>query len=242
MLNHPTITKLNQMRLQAMANAFANQLQNPKFAALSFEERLGMLVDHEWHSRHSRKTERLIKQAALRFPSATIEDIDWNPRRQLDQSQILSLSNCTWIGQKLNVIIDGKSGVGKTWLACALGNAACRQGITVYSIRLSKLLTNLTLARGDGSYNTLMNKIKKIPLLILDDWLLNPLDATQCREVLEVLEERYDRCATIFSSQWSAEDWYSRLGEPTLADAILDRCIHNAYRIHIDGDTKRRKS
>lgn len=241
MINHQTITKLNQMRLPAMAAGFARQLEAPIFADLSFEERFGMIVDQEWQNRVDNKSSRLIKLANFRFPSASIEDIDWDPKRKLDRSLILSLSGCNWINQHLNVIIEGKTGVGKSWISCALGRCACRHGIKVLSIRLPKLLTNLALARGDGSYNAVMNKIKKIPLLVLDDWLINPLDAHQCRELLELVEERHDLCSTIFSTQWPIEDWYALLGEPTLADAILDRCVHNAYHIHIDGDTKRKK-
>lgn len=241
MLNNQTISKLNEMRLPAMAAGLSLQIQTAKYNDLSFEERFAMLVDQEWQARKDNKTKRLVKYSCLRFPSASIEDIDWNPRRKLDKSHILSLANCSWIGQHLNLIIEGKTGVGKTWLSCVFGHCACRQGIKVYSIRLPRLLINLNLARGDGSYNTLMNKLKKFPLLIIDDWLLNPLDASQCRELLELIEERYDRCSTIFSTQWPIEEWYSQLSEPTLADAILDRCIHNAHRIHIDGDTKRKK-
>lgn len=241
MLNNQTISKLNEMRLPAMAAGLSLQIQTAKYNDLSFEERFAMLVDQEWQARKDNKTKRLVKYSCLRFPSASIEDIDWNPRRKLDKSHILSLANCSWIGQHLNLIIEGKTGVGKSWLSCVFGHCACRQGIKVYSIRLPRLLINLNLARGDGSYNTLMNKLKKFPLLIIDDWLLNPLDASQCRELLELIEERYDRCSTIFSTQWPIEEWYSQLSEPTLADAILDRCIHNAHRIHIDGDTKRKK-
>lgn len=242
MINHQTIAKLNQLRLPAMAAGFAHQLEIPAFTDLSFEERFGMIVDQEWQKRADQKTERLTKLANFRFPSACIEDIDWDPKRMLDRSLILSLSGCTWISQHLNVIIEGKTGVGKSWISCALGRSACRHGIKVLSIRLPKLLTNLTLARGDGSYSAVMNKLKKIPLLVLDDWLINPLDVHQCRELLELVEERHDRCSTIFSTQWPIEDWYAQLGEPTLADAILDRCVHNSYHIHIEGETKRRKA
>ena len=241
MLNNQTITKLNEMRMATMAMGFAQQLQTAKYNELSFEERFSLLVDQEWQTRQINRVNRLVKQACFRFPEATIEDIDWNPKRKLDKSHILSLAGCTWINQHLNLTIDGKTGVGKSWMACAIGHSACRLGIKVYSIRLPKLLINLNLARGDGSYTQLMNKLKKIPLLILDDWLLNPLDVNQCRELLELIEERYDRCSTIFSTQWPVEEWYGLLEEPTLADAILDRCIHNSHRIHIEGDTKRKK-
>lgn len=240
MLKNQTIAKLNQMHLSAMADALAQQLQNPSIAELSFEDRLGMLVDQEWSSRQDKKVTRLIKQAGFRFPGACIEDVDWDPKRQLDRSLILTLSGGNWIDQHLNIIIEGKTGVGKTWISCALGVSACRRGTSVLCIRLPRLLTNLTLARADGSYNEVMAKLKRYPVLILDDWLINPLDANQCRELLEILEERYDRLSTIFSTQVPSEDWYGQIGEPTLADAILDRCIHNAHHIHIDGDTKRK--
>jgi DNA replication protein DnaC len=240
MLNNQTISKLIQMRLPAMADALAQQLQSANYAELSFEDRLGMLVDREWSSRQDRKVTRLVKQAGLRFPTACTEDIDWDPKRKLDRPLLLSLASGNWIDRHLNIIIEGKTGVGKSWISSALGNSACRHGISVFSIRLPKLLTQLTLARGDGSYSQVMSKLKKHPVLILDDWLINPLDANQCRELLEVLEERYDRSSTIFASQLPVEDWYRQIGEPTLADAILDRCVHNAYHIHIDGDTKRK--
>lgn len=240
MLKNQTIAKLQQMRLSAMADALAQQLQNPSITELSFEERLGLLVDQEWSSRQDKKVSRLIKQAGFRFPSACIEDVDWDPKRKLDRPLILTLSSGNWIDRHLNVIIEGKTGVGKTWMTCALGVSACRRGIAVSSIRLPRLLTNLALARGDGSYNEVMAKLKRYPVLILDDWLINPLDANQCRELLEILEERYDRLSTVFSTQVPIEEWYGQIGEPTLADAILDRCIHNAHQIHIDGDTKRK--
>lgn len=240
MLRDQTIDKLNAMRLSSMAIAFARQMENPSISELSFEERFGLIVDHEWTSRQNRKLSRLIKNASFKFNDACIEAIDWDPRRELDRTLILSLASCNWINEHLNIIIGGSTGVGKSWMSCAFGNTACRHDISVQFLRTPRLLTDLAISRGDGTYNHMMSKLKKIPLLILDDWLVTPLDSIQCRDLLEVMEERYNVTSTIFSCQMPIEEWYDRFGDPTLADAIMDRCIHNAYTVNIKGDTKRK--
>lgn len=241
MLNETTVSKLHELRLRTMAQAFNEQANNPGIAGLSFEERFGLIVYSEWAHRRSKRLQLLIKQARLREPQACMEDIDYSPERMLDRGLLSQLTTCSYIAENLNVIISGKTGAGKTYLACALGNAACRNRYSVLFVRLPQLLMDFSLAKGDGSYNKFMRQLKNVKLLILDDWGLNTLDINQSRDILELMETRYQQSSTIFSSQIPVENWHELFSDSTIADAVLDRIVHNSYSINIDGDSMRKK-
>jgi len=241
MINQETVNKLHDMRLSAMAEAYREQMENNDMSALSFDERFGMMVDFEWSRRKSNHLKGLIKKAGLHFPNAAIEDVEYHADRKLDRSQILQLSGCNYIAEKHNIILLGASGAGKTWLACAFGMAACRNYYSTKYIRLPDLLNELAVARGEGQFLKVMKTYKKVSLLILDEWMLMPLTDTQSRDVLEIVEARHQTGSTIFCSQFSPEGWHSKIGESTLADAILDRIVHDSYSIFIDGDDSMRR-
>lgn len=241
MMNQATVNKLHDMRLSAMAEAYREQMDNSEMSALSFDERFGMMVDFEWSRRKSNHLSRLIRQAVLHFPNAAIEDVEYHADRKLDKSEILQLAACNYIAEKHNIILLGASGAGKTWLACAFGMAACRNYYSTKYIRLPELLGELAIARGEGSFLKLMKAYKKVSLLILDEWMLSPLTDTQSRDVLEIVEARHQTGSTIFCSQFSPEGWHAKIGESTLADAILGRIVHDSYTIFIDGDDSMRK-
>jgi DNA replication protein DnaC len=240
MLNEQTIEKLYAMRLNGMAEAFTEQLQQPGIAELSFEERFGLLVDRQWIFKEDRRMKRLLQNAKLRV-AACIEDIDYKTPRGIDKSVILTLASCDWVRQAQNVIIAGPTGVGKTYLACALANRACRNGHSSFYIRAPRLLHDVALARADGSYVKLMNKLAKTKLLIVDDLGLAPLSDQQRRDLLEVIEDRHSLCSTIVASQLPVENWHESIGDPTIADAILDRLVHNAHQINLKGTSMRKK-
>lgn len=239
MLNEQTMAQLSRMLLTSMAKAYKHQLETPGMSELSFEERFGMLVDAEWTARHNNHIRRLMKSSGMKA-NACVEDIDWSRERNLDRLLILQLANSTWISQGLNAIVTGPTGTGKTWLSCALGASACRNGCSTLYVRVPRLLTNLALSRGDGSYNKLMRDLKKTSLLILDDWGLSPLNAVESRDLLEVIEDRCQLHSTLVASQLPVGAWHALFEEPTVADAIMDRLIHNAYRIELKGDTMRK--
>lgn len=241
MLNQATINKLLEMRLTTMAEAYRSQMQNPAFNELSFEDRFGLLVDSEWDRRRTNHLNRLLKNAGLYFSNACTEDIEYHPDRKLDKGQITQLSTCNYIAEKRNVIILGATGAGKTYLGCALGVAACRNHYTVKYIRLPDLLNELAVARGEGCYTKVIKQYKKVSLLILDEWLLVPLNTSEARDLLEIVEARHNLASTIFCSQFSPAGWHDKIGEDTLADAILDRIIYNSYKIFIDGKDSMRK-
>lgn len=241
MINATTINKLHEMRLSAMAEAFQNQLKEAKYQDLSFEERVGIMVDLEWAKRRSNKLMRLIQKAEFRYPQASIEDIEYHADRKLDKAQILRLSGCTYIVEKRNIPIMGASGNGKSYLACAFGMAACRNYYTVKYIRLPELLNELAVARGEGIYQKVMKKYKRVNLLVLDEWLLTPLKETQAMDLLEIVEARHQNASTIFCTQFAPGGWYEKIGEETLADAILDRIVHNSHTILIDGKVSMRE-
>jgi len=240
MLMQPTMEKLRLMQLRGMAAALARQSQDPETQALSFEERLGLLVDEEWTQRRNRALERLLREAKLKLPACP-EDLDYTPARGLDRALMRSLSGCDFVSEHQNVLITGATGTGKTYVACALGNASCRQGLRARYVRLSALLTELTIAKGDGTYPGLMARLAKTQLLILDDYGLAPLSALEARDLLEVIDERVLTRSTVVASQLPLEHWHGAISDPTLADAILDRLIHHAHKIHLKGESMRKK-
>jgi len=239
MLNHPTLDKLHELRFTGMAKALTDQMALPDIGELSFEERLGLLVDREMTEREDRRLTTRLRQAKLK-QNACIEDIDFKQPRGLDKSLILDLAQCQWIRKHLNLLITGPTGVGKTWVACALAQKACREGFTSLYLRLPRLLQELPIAKGDGTYTRLMNRLAKVDVLILDDWGLSKLIAEQRRDLLEILEDRHDNRSTIVTSQLPLDQWHHIIGDPTLADAILDRLVHNAYKINLKGESMRK--
>jgi DNA replication protein DnaC len=241
MIHEPTLRKLQEMRLAAMADSYQNQLLDPNFQALSFEERFGLLVDMEWSRRKNNRLSSLIRKADFQQSNACIEDVEYHADRKLDRTQILRLATGAYIQDKLNIIIMGASGAGKTYLACAFGIAACRNFYPVKYIRLPELLNDLAVARGEGIYQGVMKTYKKIPLLILDEWLLVSLKESEARDLLEIVEARHQKGSTIFCSQFAPAGWHGKIGESTLADAILDRIVHSSYTITIEGMDSMRK-
>ena len=239
MLNHPTLDKLHELRFTGMVKALTEQMTLPDIGELSFEERLGLLVDREMTEREDRRLTTRLRQAKLK-QNACIEDIDFKQPRGLDKSLILDLAQCQWIRKHLNLLITGPTGVGKTWVACALAQKACREGFTSLYLRLPRLLQELPIAKGDGTYTRLMNRLAKVDVLILDDWGLSKLIAEQRRDLLEILEDRHDNRSTIVTSQLPLDQWHHIIGDPTLADAILDRLVHNAYKINLKGESMRK--
>jgi len=239
MLNHPTIDRLTRMRLPTMANEFRRQLEGPQCSPLSFEERLGMLVDSEWAARQSNRLQRLLKVSGLRLPEACLEDLDYSPERKLERSQVARLANAVWISEAKNLVVTGATGCGKTYLVCAFGNLACRNGFKVRYYRVTRLLTDLQIGRGDGTYNRILRDLKKVDLLILDDWGLSMLDPLASRDLLEIIEDRYKCRSTLIAAQLPVSKWHALFEDSTVADAILDRLLHNAIRFELSGGTRR---
>ena len=239
MLTEQTISKLYAMKLNGMAESLTEQLQHPHAHDLSFEERFALLVDQQWTWTENRRMKRLLHNARLKI-NACIEDIDFRTPRGLDKSVILHLANGNWISNTHNIIITGPTGVGKTYLACALANRACRMGFQSYYIRLPQLFQQLTIARADGSYPTLMKKLLKANVLVIDDLGLAPMNAPERRDLLEVIEDRHGIASTIVAAQLPIEHWHENIRDPTIADAILDRLVHNAHKIHLKGESMRK--
>ena len=240
MLNQQTLEKLSWIHLPAMAREFRRQSEDPTYAGLTFEERFGMVVDAEWTARQNKVLANLLKRANLR-QSACLEDIDYSADRKLNRDLVRQLSTCSWIHEGHNLLLIGATGTGKSFLACAFGNNACRQGLKVRYYRVTRLLTDLAIARGDGSYNKLMKELKKIQLLILDDWGLAALDPLAGRDLLEVVEDRNQERATLIASQVPVSAWHSIFQDSTVADAVMDRLVHGAYRVDIAGPSMREK-
>jgi len=239
MLLHHTLERLHELRLRGMAEALEEQLNNSGSAELSFDDRLGLLVERELTWRDDRRLQRLLQEARLRM-DASVEDVNFRAARGLDRSVLMRLAGGEWIRQHQAVLIVGPTGVGKTYLACALGQAACRRGHSTRYFRMGRLLGDLAMARADGSYARLLAKLAKTDLLILDDWGLAPLADAERRDLLEVLEDRYGRRATLVTSQLPIEHWHDYLASPTLADAILDRLVHGSHKLILKGGSMRK--
>jgi DNA replication protein DnaC len=241
MLNQPTLEKLQTMHLHGMAEAFRSQVQQTGLADLSFEERLAMLVDQEWIWRQNRALVRRLAQAKFRY-RASVEDIDFRLARGLDRSLVRSLTqNSAWVQQHQQVFLVGPTGVGKTWLACALAEKACRDGFTAFFRSAPKLFRDLALARADGSLSSFLARLAKIDVLVIDDWLNSVLAETERRDFLEICEDRYQLRSTILTSQIPVKRWHEQIGDPTLADSILDRLVHNAHQIELQGKSARKE-
>lgn len=240
MLNHHTLTTLRALKLSGMASAFEEQQSQTTMQSLSFEERFGMLLERESTHRNNKRLERLLKLAKLKHGSACIEDIDYRAGRSLDKNRIASLRNCDWIRSGHNLLLTGATGGGKTWLACAFGNQACRQGLSVIYLRLPRLFEELKVAHGDGSYGKRMSQFARADLLILDDLGLTPIGQAERADLLEILDDRINARSTIITSQLPVDHWHAYLNDPTLADAILDRVIHGSHRIELKGESMRK--
>ena len=240
MLTHPTLDKLQHLKFTGMAAALAEQMQMPDIEELAFEERLGLLVDRELTERENRRLSSRLRRARLKH-NAALEDIDYRHPRGLDKSLIQSLATCQWVKEHLNILITGPTGVGKTWIACALAQKACREGYTAGYLRLPRLLQEMAIAKGDGRYPKLLATLAKTDVLVLDDWGLAKLTGEQRRDLLEILEDRHATRSTLATSQLPIETWHDVMGDPTLADAILDRLVHNAYRINLKGGSMRKR-
>lgn len=239
-MNEPTIEKLYAMRMAAMAIAWQEQQGDPGTAELSFDERFALLVDAEHLARDNRRLARLLKQAQLRITDACIEDVKTSAERGLAKSQLQQLATCRWVADRLNVLVVGATGVGKTYLGCALGQAACRRGLRVLYRRLPRLFDELSLAKAEGTHAKLLAKLARHDVLVLDDLGVGRLTDAQRHDLLEVLDDRYDRSATVVTSQLPVAKWHEWIGDPTLADAILDRLVHNAYKLTLKGPSRRK--
>jgi DNA replication protein DnaC len=240
MLTHPTMEKLRNLKLWGMAKALEDQMTDAEINSLSFEERLGLMVDREMDERLNRRMIANLKKAKLRL-QACMEDIDYRYKRGLDKSLMMSLASCSFVRKAQNVILTGPTGVGKTYLSCALVHKACLEGYSALYRRLSKLLAELALARRDGRYSKVMAAYAKTDLLVLDDWGIVRLNQEERLDILELLEDRYGLKSTIVAAQVSVDQWHEIIGDPTLADAILDRLVHNAHKIELEGDSMRKK-
>ncbi len=240
MLNEPTNEKLQALGLHTMASAWMDQRTKAEATQLSFDERFGLLVEAEWLQRENKRMTRRLREAKLRISQACVEDIDYPARRELEKSVIRQLATCSWVHEHHNVIITGATGTGKTFIACALAQQACRKGYRAFYRRASRLFDEFTLAHADGSYTQLLAKLARIDVLVVDDWGLTPVRDSERRDLLEILEDRYGQRSTIMTSQLPTTKWHDHLGDPTMADAIADRVLHNAHRIALKGPSRRK--
>ena len=239
MLTNPTLEKLHALRLTGMAQAFEEQINMPQIDSLSFEERLGLMVDREMTQRENRHLKTRLQKAKLR-QTAAIEDVDYRHPRGLDRALMTKLASCAWISHHHNVLITGPTGCGKTFLACALAHKACREGYTAHYLRVPRLLQDLHIAKGDGRYGKILSGLARTHLLVFDDWGLSKLTDEQRHDLLEIIEDRHGLRSTIVATQLPLDKWHDIIGDPTLADAILDRLIHNAYKIALKGESMRK--
>lgn len=240
MLPEPTHDKLSRLKLTGMHKAWTDQQHDPQYHELAFDERFGLLVDAEWLERQNKRLARALREAKLRIPDACLEDVE--PRRGLERKRVRELATCSWVQTHHNVAITGPTGVGKTYLACALAQQACRRGHRAVYRRASRLYDEIALARADGTYPRLLSKLMRIDVLVIDDWGLLPATESERRELLEILEDRYGNRSTVLASQLPISKWHDNLGDPTVADAICDRLLHNAHRIVLQGESRRKNT
>lgn len=236
-----TFQKLSDMRMHAFAHALKEQLDTDQHDQLGFDERVGLLVDREWTERETRSLTRRLQIARLRDRTACVEDIDYHHPRGLDRSLLRRLSTCEWIKKRQNLLISGKTGCGKTFIACAIANKACREGFSVIYRRLPRLLHELQLARGDGSWPRLLSRWAKTDVLIIDDWGIIPLVTQSRSDLLEIIEDRHGERSTVIAAQLPLTEWHKYIGDPAIADATLDRIVHNAHHIKLKGESIRKK-
>jgi DNA replication protein DnaC len=239
MMIQQTLKQLSDMRLSSMETEFRRQTELPAMTSLSFDERFGLIVEAEWRNKYNAKIERLLKAAQLRCADACLENIDFDEARRLDRAFIARLSDLSWLSEGRNLFITGPCGVGKTWIASAFGNAACRLGKQVTTYRMSRLLDELRMSRSNGKWAKLLSTLAKPKMLILDDFGLDRLDPLHCRDILEIIEDRQGRGTIVITAQLPVAQWHSIFEDATLADAVLDRIIHNAYRIELHGPSRR---
>lgn len=240
MLTQPTIEKLCAMRLRGMAEAFQDQQQDSNTHSLSFEERLGLLIDRQWNWRQNRALERRLRTGRLQGP-ACVEDIDYQHPRGLDRKLIRSLTaESAWVREHQNLFILGATGLGKTWLARALAQKACRDGYTAFFIKANEMFRELAMSRADGSHGRALQRFGRVDLLVVDDWAMTPLSDPERRDFLEICDARYQTHSTLLTSQLKVNNWHAQIGDPTIADSILDRLVHNANRIDLEGESVRK--
>jgi DNA replication protein DnaC len=238
-MKQETIEKLKSLSLAGFVQALRDQDESPKYIQMSFEQRLSFLVDSEFLRRKNNRIQAALWAACLK-PNATIEELDYSASRNLKKSLISELSDCNWIKQTQNIIITGPTGVGKSFLASALAEKACRLEFKALNIKINELLRQIALAHAEGTYPRLVTKLSKISILIIDEWLRNPLPPEHAREILDLIDERYQKLSTVFCSQLPVKNWHQSIQDPTVADAILDRIVHNSHRIELSGDSLRK--
>jgi DNA replication protein DnaC len=242
MLTHPTLDQLRALKLDGMADAFLELQQQDAARDLTHAEWLALLLDREIANRTSKRTQIRLRAARLRYSQAAVEDVNYRAQRQLDKALFQQLATCRWIAEKRNLLVGGKCGLGKTWLACALAQRACREGYRAYYARAPRLFAQLELAHGDGSFHRLFRSLTKIDLLILDDLGPDRLNAGQRHDLMEIVEDRHGRSSTLIASQLPIKAWHDLIGDPICADAILDRLVHNAYRLELEGPRSMRET
>ena len=241
MLKEPTIEKLRAMRLEGMAEGWLAQQQDTGMTKLAFDERFALLVDAEWMHRENKRLLRALKEAKLKLAEACVEDIDYSARRELDKSVVRQLASCKWVHEHQAILITGATGTGKTYVACALAQQACRKGFRAVYRRASRLFDELRIARADGTYGRVLTRLARIDVLVIDDFAISPVSDEERRHLLELLEDRYGTKSTIVTSQLAPADWHDYLADPTLADAICDRIVHHAHRLVLKGPSRRKE-
>ena len=241
MITEQTMEKLRGLRLEALGAAWTEQQKDPEMQRLAFDERMGLLIDAQWLNRENKRLGRALKEAKLRISSACVEGIDYPPRRELEKATVRQLATCRWVEEHQNIVITGPTGTGKTYLACALAQQACRKGYRAVYRRATRLNEELTLAHADGTYANLLARFARIDVLVIDDWGLTPPKDQERRDLLEIVEDRYAARSTILSSQVPTTKWHDHIGDPTVADAVCDRILHNAHRLVLKGPSRRKE-